>query len=48
MIASNSVKFAVNGDKLTRFKCGFGSREGGQLEKENAWVCGREVACGCS
>lgn len=47
MIASNSIRFVMNGDKLTKSKCAFGSRKGGQLEKENIWFCGKEVACGC-
>lgn len=47
MIASNSIKFVMNGDMLAKFKCAFGSRKGGQLERANTWFCGREVACGC-
>lgn len=47
MIASNSKRFVVNGDKFTEFKCAFGSRKEGKLESRNTWFCGREVASGC-
>lgn len=47
MIASNTKKFVVNGDKFTEFKRAFGSRKEGKLESRNTWFCDREVASGC-